>query len=179
MQPKGALVVEQDGEHATLTFRRFYPHRVEHVWDAISTPEGLRGWLMCTRAVIDGRVGGRMDMTSGPTQYHSTGRILAWEPPRVLEYEWNVAPVPEMPRGERAIFRYELAPDGGGTSLVVTYRRITMQTARGFLPGVHAFLDRLEAQLGGGAPPDWLERFGALRAEYTEWSGDHASHPGK
>jgi uncharacterized protein YndB with AHSA1/START domain len=183
MQPKGTLVVEEDGDeagaHATLTFRRFYPHRIEHVWDAISTPEGLRGWLLCTHAVIDGRVGGRMEMISGPTQYHSTGRILAWEPPHVLEYEWNVAAVPEMPRGERAIFRYELAPDGGGTRLVVTYRRITMQTARGFLPGVHAFLDRLEAQLRGGALPDWLERFGALRAEYAEWSGDHAPPPGK
>src|SRR6478609_854806 len=148
MQPKGILVVDDDGEHATLTFRRFYPHRVEHVWDAIATPDGLRGWLMCTHAVIEERVGGRIDMISGPTQYHSTGRVLAWEPPRVLEYEWNVAPVPEMPRGERAIFRYDLSPDESdheaGTRVVVTYRRITMQTARGFLPGVHAFLDRLE-----------------------------------
>jgi uncharacterized protein YndB with AHSA1/START domain len=167
----------EDGEHATLVFRRVYAHAPERVWAAITTPEGLREWLLCTEAVIEGRVGGRIDMVSGPPGYRSTGKILAWEPPRLLEYEWNVAPVPEMPRGERAIFRYELSPEGEATHLLVTYRRITRQSARGFLPGLHAFLDRLEAQLAGRALPDWLERFGALRAEYPEWSG-HAPPSG-
>ena len=176
MQPRGTLV--EDGGDATLTFRRSFRHTPEHVWDAIATPEGLRGWLMCTHAVIDGRVGGRIEMVSGPARYHSTGKILVWQPPRVLEYEWNVGPVPEMPRGERAIFRYELAPEGDSTQLVVTYRRMTPQSARGFLPGLHAFLERLEAQLDGRVQPDWLERFAALRAEYPEWRG-HATSPGQ
>jgi hypothetical protein len=75
-----------------------------------------------------------------------------------------------MPQGERAIFRYELAAREGGTELWVTYRRITRQTARGFLPGLHAFLDRLEAQLDGRSLPDWLARFAELRPSYPEWS---------
>jgi uncharacterized protein YndB with AHSA1/START domain len=176
MRREGTLA--SDGEHATLTFHRVYRHAPEHVWDAISTPEGLRAWLLCTHAVIEGRAGGRIELISGPARYHSTGKILVWEPPRVLEYEWNVAPVLEMPRGEHAIFRYELTPDGDSTRVLVTYRRITKQTARGFLPGLHAFLDRLEAQLDGTELPDWLPRFGELRAEYPEWS-DHAPDPGK
>jgi uncharacterized protein YndB with AHSA1/START domain len=176
MQHRGALV--EDGEYATLTFQRVYRHAPEHVWEAIATPEGLRAWLMCTHAVIEGHVGGRIELVSGPAGYHSTGKILAWKPPRVLEYEWNVAPVPEMPRGEHAIFRYELIPDGDSTRVLVTYRRITKQTARGFLPGLHAFLDRLEAQLDGRALPDWMQRFTALVAKYPEWSG-HATHPGQ
>jgi uncharacterized protein YndB with AHSA1/START domain len=163
---------------ATLTFERSYPHTPEQVWDAITTPEGLRGWLMCTDAVIEARVGGRFDLISGPAGYRSTGRIRAWEPPRLLEYEWNVAPVPEMPRGEQAIFRYQLTPGAGVTHVLVTYRRLTRQTARGFLPGLHAFLDRLEAQLDGGALPDWMQRFGELRGTYPEWSGD-APRPGQ
>jgi uncharacterized protein YndB with AHSA1/START domain len=176
MPPRGTLV--QAGDYATLTFRRVYPHSPEHVWEAIATPEGLRGWLMCTHAVIDGHVGGRIELVSGPAPYRSSGMILAWEPPRVLEYEWNVAPVPEMPRGEHAIFRYELTPDGESTHMLVTYRRITKQTARGFLPGLHAFLDRLEAQLDGRRQPEFIERFTELRAEYPEWSG-HAPPPGQ
>jgi uncharacterized protein YndB with AHSA1/START domain len=168
MQPRGTLLDE--GDHATLIFRRVYGHTPEHVWDAIATPEGLREWLMCTHAVIDGRVGGRIELVSGPPGYRSTGKILAWDPPRLLEYEWNVAPVPEMPHGEHAIFRYELTPDGDSTHLVVTYQRITRTTARGFLPGLHAFLDRLEAQLDGRALPDWMRRFGELRTQYPEWS---------
>jgi uncharacterized protein YndB with AHSA1/START domain len=175
-QRKGSFI--EDGEHATLTFRRVYRHAPEHVWEAISTPEGLREWLMCSHAVIEPRVGGRIELVSGAASYRSTGKILAWEPPRLLEYEWNVPPMPEMPSGERAIFRYELTPEGSSTHVLVTYRRITMQTARGFLPGLHAFLDRLEAQLDGRALPDWMQRFGELRAEYPEWSS-HASDPGK
>lgn len=169
MASRGTL--HPEGAFATLRFNRHYRHRIEHVWDAISTPEGLREWLMCATASIDGRVGGRIELISGPARYHSEGAILCWEPPRLLEYEWNVAPVPEMPNGEHAIFRFELAPDDGGrsTHLAVTYRRITAQTARGFLPGLHAFLDRLEAQLAGAPLPDWLERFVELRNEYPEW----------
>ncbi|MDP9035680.1 MAG: SRPBCC domain-containing protein [Myxococcota bacterium] len=177
MQRKGTLLLD-DGERATLIFQRVYRHSPEHVWNAIATAEGLRGWLLCKHARIEGRVGGRIEMVSGPAGYSSTGNILAWEPPRMLEYEWIVAPVPEMPRGEHAIFRYELTPDGESTHVLVTYRRVTKQTARGFLPGLHAFLDRLEAQLDGEVLPDWMHRFGELRAEYPEWSG-HASDPGE
>jgi len=169
MGRNGTLV--PDGAYATLTFRRVYAHAVEHVWDAISSPDGLRGWLMCSHALLEPRVGGKVEMVSGPRGYRSSGVVLAWEPPRLLAYEWNVAPVPEMPQGERAVFRYALTPDGESTRLVVTYTRITLQTARGFLPGLHAFLDRLEAQLDGRPLPDWLERFGALLAAYPEWSG--------
>jgi uncharacterized protein YndB with AHSA1/START domain len=176
MQRRGTLT--EDGEYATLTFERVYRHTPEHVWEAISTLEGLRGWLLCTRGVIDGRVGGRIELVSGPASYHSTGKILKWEPPRVLEYEWNVGPVAEMPQGEQAIFRYELTPVGDATHMLVTYRRITRETARGFLPGLHTMLDRLEAQLDGVALPEWMQRFMELRMEYPEWSA-HAPNPGE
>ena len=49
-----------------------------------------------------------------------------------------------------------------------------MQPKGGFLPGLHTFLDRLEAQLDGRPPPDWMQRFGEVRAEYAEWSA-HAT----
>jgi len=174
MQPKGTAVTR--GDVADLTFRREYRHAIEHVWDAIATPEGLRAWLMATDVVIDPRAG-RMEMVSGPTRFHSTGRILVWEPPRVFEYEWQVAPVPEMPDGERAVVRYELEAMGDVTRLVVTYRGLTARTSTGFLPGLHAFLDRLEAQLDGRAQPAFLQRFEELRGDYPAWS--HAATAGQ
>ena len=176
MPPKGTLTT--DGEYATLEFKRVYQHPPELVWDAISTPEGLRNWLLCSFANIEGREGGAIELISGPARYHSTGKILKWQPPGLLEYEWNVAPVPEMPRGERAVFRYELTAHPDGTALCVTYTRISRQTARGFLPGLHAFLDRLEAQLAHQPLPDWLERFATHRSEYPDWSHD-AAEPGE
>ncbi len=171
---KGSVVLE--GDTATLTFRRVLRHTPEHVWDALSTPEGLAQWLLATNIQIDGRTGGSIEMVSGAAHYHSTGAILRWDPPRVLEYEWNVAPVPEMPLGQRAVFRYELQPEGDATLLLVTYRRITRDTARGFLPGLHALLDRLEAQLNGSPLPDWMTRFTEVRGDYPEWN-DHAPAP--
>jgi dihydrofolate reductase len=54
----------------------------ERVREAIAMPEGLRAWLMCTQAGTEGRVGGRIELVSGPAGYHLTGKILAWEPLR-------------------------------------------------------------------------------------------------
>jgi uncharacterized protein YndB with AHSA1/START domain len=166
------------GDFATLTFDRTFGHAPERVWAAITTPEGLSQWLLCSKADIEPRAGGRIELISGAGQYHSVGSILVWDPPRVFEYEWNVAPVPEMPRGERAIFRYELTGDAERTHLRVTYRRITQRTAGGFLPGLHAFLDRLEAQLDGAALPDWMECFVRVREQYPEWR-EHAAAAAK
>jgi uncharacterized protein YndB with AHSA1/START domain len=172
MQPKGTS--GERGEFADLTFRREYRHRVEDVWNAIATPDGLRAWLMATEVVIDGRAGGRMEMVSGPARFHSTGRILVWQPPRVFEYEWQVAPVAEMPSGERAVVRYELQREGEVTRLVVTYRGLTVRTSKGFLPGLHALLDRLEAQLDGRPQPAFVTRFDEVRREYPAWSYEDA-----
>jgi len=91
-------------------------------------------------------------------------------PPHVFEYEWKVAPVAEMPLGQNAIFRYELTPQGSSTLLTVTYRRLTKQSAPGFLPGTHAFLDRLEAQLDEEPLPDWTSRFTELLSQYPAWT---------
>lgn len=170
---RGTLAIED--EMATITFHRVLRHTPEHVWEAIATPEGLKEWLLCTHAVIEGKTGGSIEMVSGPAKYHSKGKILRWDPPRLFEYEWKVDPVPEMPLGENAIFRYELEPEEGGTHLTVIYRRITKRTAPGFLPGLHAFLDRLEAQLDGVPLPDWMARFAAVRDAYPEWNDATAS----
>ena len=170
---RGSLAIDPPGAHATLTFHRTYAHPPARVWDAIATPDGLAGWLFATDVTLEARVGGAIAMTSGPTGYRSTGTVLAWDPPRAFAYEWNVAPVAEMPRGERASFHYALAARAdGGTDLAVVVRRISTPTARGMLPGVHAVLDRLAAQLDApDAPlPDWFERFAAARAAYPAWS---------
>lgn len=165
--PQGQVFV--DGEYATLVFKRVLDHTPEHVWSAITDPAELKEWLMATTATIDPRPGGRIEMVSGPGQYRSTGKILTWDPPRVFEYEWKVDPVEEMPRGEDAVFRYQLTPVGSSTLLTVEYRRITKRTSTGFAPGTHVLLDRLEAQLARRPLPDWMSRFKEIRSLYPEW----------
>jgi uncharacterized protein YndB with AHSA1/START domain len=165
---KGQVLVE--GDYATITFQRTLRHAPELVWEAITNPRELKEWLMCSSATIEGRTGGTIEMVAGPAQFHVKGKILTWDPPRVFEYEWKVSPVPEMPRGEDAIFRYELTQQEGSTLLTVTYRHITKQTAYGFAPGTHVLLDRLEAQLDEESLPDWMTRFTEARRLYPGWS---------
>lgn len=164
---KGEVTI--NGEHGTIVFKRVLKHSPEHVWEAITNPKDLAQWLMCSDAKIDQRVGGSLYMKSGPAQYEVRGKILAWDPPRLYEYEWNVAPVPEMPAGQNAIFRYELIPHRtNSTLLTVTFQNLTKEVLPGFAPGTHILLDRLEALLDRTPFPEWDFRFKELQSLY-EW----------
>jgi uncharacterized protein YndB with AHSA1/START domain len=158
-----------DGGFATIVFVRILRHPPEVVWRALTEPGELKHWLMCSAATIDGTAGGRIAMVSGPAQFQVTGAILTWDPPRVYEHEWMVAPGPIMPSCENANFRYALVAQGRNTQLTVTYRRLTTATARGFAPGTHVLLDRLEAQLGADVLPGWQPLFDELRSLYPAW----------
>ena len=164
--PAGEVVFE--GDSATLRFERFLPHPVEAVWAALTDPAQLASWFM-TQATIDGRPGGSLRMVSGPARFEWTGKYLTWEPPHVLEYEWNLEPRKEMPSGEASLVRWELAREGQGTKLTLTHRRLTKGTALGFAPGTHAFLDRLAAQLAGESLPNWMQRFDDVKHAYPSW----------
>ncbi len=157
--------VSIEGEHATIAFERRYGHPIELVWDALTNPEHLARWYM-TKARLDARAGGSIDYVSGISQFHVTGKILTWDPPRVFEHEWNVEPREFLPKGERSVVRWELTPDGDGTILRITHRHLTAQTAKGFVSGTHAFLDRLGDELGGRPLTNWPKRVDELRPVY-------------
>jgi Activator of Hsp90 ATPase homolog 1-like protein len=97
-------------------------------------------------------------------QKRMTGRILVWDPPHVLEHEWRQRIV------EDGVVRYELVEDGAGTLLTFTHRGLSVPNAKGFIPGTHAFLDRLDAHLGGASLPDWSERYAETAPAYPSWS---------
>lgn len=159
----GTLTI--DGDYATITFERRIRHKVPRVWEALTDPEHLARWYM-TKARLDARSGGSIDYWSGLAQFHVTGKILVWQPPRLFEHEWNVEPRRELPNGERSVVRWELTPDGDGTILRVTHRRLTRLTAIGFAAGIHAFLDRLEDELEDAALVDWAARVAEVRPLY-------------
>ena len=138
-----------------MTFERRLPYPVEAVWSAIADPDERAQWFGET--TIDAREGGLIDMVAtGPPllveKKRMTGRILVWDPPRVLEHEWKQAIV------EDGVVRYELHPDGDGTLLRFIHRGLGPRNATGFRAGTHAFLDRLEAYLAHDELPDWTTR---------------------
>jgi uncharacterized protein YndB with AHSA1/START domain len=157
-----------DGEYATLVFERRLKHPPEAVWEAITEPDQLQGWYM-TKARIDGKVGGTIDLRAGISQLHVTGTILAWDPPHLFEHEWNVEPRKELPKGEHAIIRWEILHEGSETLLKLTHRHLTRQTSMGFVSGSHVFLDRLEAHLNKTPLPDWIKGIEEVRSSYPRW----------
>ena len=89
------------------------------------------------------------------------GRILVWDPPHILEHEWLQEIV------EPGVVRYELREEGEATVLTFTHRGLGTTNARGFIPGTHAYLDRLRALLDGTPIPDWNDRRTDLLPAYA------------
>ena len=144
--PVGGVTIQ--GDRATLRYQIRLAHPLESVWAAITDPKQLSSWYI-TEATIDGRQGGTVDFVSGAGNLHATGRILAWEPPHLLEYEWKVEPRPEMPEGEDTIVRWELQQKENETILTLTHRNLSRTKAFGAAPFTQVVLERLAAQLDG------------------------------
>jgi uncharacterized protein YndB with AHSA1/START domain len=160
----GELSIE--GDRATMTFVRHLPYPIEAVWAALTDPALRADWMGET--TLDGRVGGRIEMVPAdppapPDRKRMTGAILVWDPPKVLEHEWHQDIV------GTGVVRYELAEQGSGTVLTFTHRGLSVRNAHGFLPGTHAYLDRLAAHLAGAPLPGWLERYAEVAGEYPSW----------
>ena len=166
-QADGTLVVS--GEIAVIAFERRLGHPVEAVWAALTDPEELADWL--GQGTLEPRAGGEVAIRTGPEdrpgrQRMISGRILEWDPPRVLEHEWI------QPGLDISVVRYELEADAGGTILRLTHRRNVTPGATGGRAGGHAYLDRLAAHLDGVRVPAWWER----RAEVQEAYGEAPLH---
>ncbi len=135
--------VDQDGL-AELRVQRRLAHPPETVWKALTDPSEMMDWMQATAATVDGRLGGQVDIEA---HLHVTGTVLRWDPPRVFEHEFKLAPSRLLPAGEDAVLRYELEPDGNGCLLTMTFMRLTPATVRAFSRGIHMGLERLARHL--------------------------------
>ncbi|SNS65998.1 Uncharacterized conserved protein YndB, AHSA1/START domain [Asanoa hainanensis] len=158
------------GESVTMTFRRRLPYPIEAVWNAITDPDARETWFGTT--TIEPLAGGAIAMLPHdppvpPDAKRMTGTILTWQPPSgagnrtaVLEHEWHQRIV------EAGVVRYELTEDGDATVLVFTHHGLGLRNAQGFLPGTHAFLDRLTAHLAAEDIPNWNRLYELLAPAY-------------
>ncbi len=159
----GTIVVA--GEVAVIGFERRLGHPVEAVWAALTEPEELAAWL--GPGTLEPREGGRVSIRTGPgdrpeRQRTMSGRVLACDPPRLLEHEWV------QPGLDISVVRYELEAEAGGTILRLTHRRSVTPAATGGRAGWHAYLDRLAAHLDGVPVPAWAERRAEVEGAYGE-----------
>ncbi|MFF4455839.1 hypothetical protein [Streptomyces goshikiensis] len=86
MSPVSRGTSESRGEdRRLLRFEPHLPHAYETIWPALSTPDGLRGWL-AEADVLERRLGGAVTLRrpdGGPTL---SGQVTAWDVERVVEY---------------------------------------------------------------------------------------------
>jgi uncharacterized protein YndB with AHSA1/START domain len=150
---------ERRGNHLDMRFERHYPHAIETVWSALTDPARLEDWMGV--AQVEPYVGGRYDtMIGGPQPM--TGRILVWQPPNVLEFNWNNADAPD------SVVRYELAGDGKGTRLIFTHKRVLHARSALMLPGWHFLFARLGSLLDGATKPQSKRSWRELQGIYVQ-----------
>ncbi len=151
--------VECTGERYTLRLSRVIAAPLERVWRAIIEPAEIAKWLGAT-VTHDARVDGRMRVDWEGT-YLAGGRILAFEPPHLVEYEWDTLPE----RDSNSVVRFELREASAGTELTLIHRDMTPDDAPLNSAGWHAHLDALEAVLAGDKL-DWRARSEELQSSY-------------
>lgn len=156
MTDNGTLT--QDGDIATIEFNRRLRASPERVWQALTEADELTSWL-AEASTFDGGLGGEVSLDFGEGGVIS-GEVKTWDPPRLLSYTWV------FPDGAESQVTFEASADGDGTLLSLTHERVPAQTARGYAPGWHAFLDRFDAFVTGAAVPTWDERFEVVAARY-------------
>jgi uncharacterized protein YndB with AHSA1/START domain len=153
-------VLRADGERRSVRFERRYGATQAELWSALTEPEQLRGWL--AEATFEPREGGSVEVRFGARDAETVrGRVLKFDPPRLLEYEWH------WPGEDESVVRFELVPESDGTLLVLDHRRLPVEAAAGYSAGWHAHLDKLES-LFGGVQTSWDERFAQLLPTYRQ-----------
>lgn len=167
----------RDGDRYGLRYERRLRHPPERVWRALTESDALRLWMPADM-VGERRAGADLVFPFWPAhverfgipadQAALTGRMLAWEPPRLLEYSWDAD-----------LLRFELTPDGDGTRLVFStwLGEVDQYPAHGTAAGYHAALDQLAELLerGGVALPVIDVRLGDLEERYLALLADPKS----
>ncbi len=163
--------LEQRDGRWQLRFTRRLPQPPEKVWRAITEPEHLAAWFPTT---IEGdRAAGAKLHFVFPDDAATAvdGEMLAYDPPRVLEFSWG-----GEPQGGPEVLRFELLPDGPGTLLMFTDTFDELGKAARDGAGWHVCLDVLAEHLDGKEErPSTSERWKKVHASYVERFGPPAS----
>jgi uncharacterized protein YndB with AHSA1/START domain len=116
-----------------LRFERRLDHSIDRVWRAVTEPAELARWFVA-EAPWTPEVGEVFEAGG------ETGRITAFEPPRLIVWTWGV---------ER--YSFELTADGDGCVLVFTHVfNPKLGPSWQHAAGWETYFSRLDAHLAGG-----------------------------
>lgn len=153
----------------TVRVERTYPHPIEKVWQAVTTPEHLGQWFP-SPVEVDLRPGGAMRFRAfdGAPAAHGTVEVV--DAPRRLTFTWGT---------DRLTF--ELAPAGDGTTFTLIHSFDDRFGAPSFATGWDVCLAGLRNVLAGEPLPapdrgvarheELVHEFGLDRPDVTESAG--------
>ena len=139
-----------------VQFRRRWPDPIADVWGALTENERTARWF--GRYDGERRVGGSgtLTMTHEEGAAGEPMRIVECDPPRRLVVQW------ESEQAWR--IELDLAEEEGGTVLHFTQVFPPGTDAADYVLGWHWYLDMLDAEVTGAAPPGRWEDFLAATA---------------
>ncbi|MGE8640420.1 MAG: SRPBCC family protein [Achromobacter sp.] len=162
---------------ATLRFTRQLPASVETVWAFLTESEKRGRWLATgdmelregggvTLRFVHANLSSVAEPTPEPYKAYENGvtthgMITRCEPPRLLAFTWGGS------KGEPSEVTFELSPQGEGTLLVLTHRKLNSRDDMvDVAGGWHTHLGVLSAKLEGREPgPFW--------SAHHRWEGDY------
>ena len=154
----GTLSVE--GDTTEVAFERRLGAPPAAVWAAISTTDGVTKWLVQEADMADA-VGGSVRLVFGDDA-EVGGEITERVAEQSLAHGWDYGPE------ARSDVAWSLTETDGGTTLALVHRGLPLDQAKGYLPGWHAYLDRLAAALSGEEPGDWEAMYAEAAAHYAD-----------
>ena len=165
--PLGAL--DRSGTSPRLRFERNIAHPPEVVWQALTMPQRLAAWFPTTiEGTLEAGVSLRFAFPSGLAIPPMEGRVLAAEPPKLLEFQWGPDTV-----------RFELHSEAAGTRLVLIVVLETLGKAARDGAGWHVCLEQLAASLDGqGTGRDTSARWREVHTGYVAAFGPEAALEG-
>ncbi|MFK0049816.1 SRPBCC domain-containing protein [Streptomyces sp. NPDC090741] len=147
-----------------LRFEVHVPSGYEAVWPALTTADGLRGWLAAAD-VLERRLGGAVTLRWLNTGTTVSGHVTAWDVERVVEYTVS----------EHRRIRFHLEAVGTDSTVIrfLNERAGSAKDRLDCLAGWHHHFELLESALQGH-PTDWSRwtdaRWAELRASYGSFS---------
>ncbi len=128
----------------------------ERIWSLLSTGEGLSRWL---GTLVEGSFGPGHQVVvvhdgQDPGASRQVSTVTTWTPPHALAMTWD------FPGEQSSQLEITLRVDGAGTRLELLHRGVGAPQD-GYLPGWHAHLDLLVAQVEGRASPPWAQAYAA------------------
>jgi uncharacterized protein YndB with AHSA1/START domain len=152
-----------DGDR--VRFERMLEAPPESVWDFLTNSELLSEWLGAGE--IEPKVGGKVFLRPGGPVIR--GVVKECEAPTLLSYTWNVYMIgsDDLITPE-SLLRFELVGKDGGTALTLTQGPIIPPMLSTTAAGWHTILDILAAHLAEETPPDFMDVFQSVVAEYEK-----------